>query len=641
MDPGMMKFASEMMNKMSPEQMAAMQRQAASMDPAQMQQAMNMYQGMSPEQRRAMQQTASSMDPETLVQQAGTAQSQLSAQQKYQYDGSNQLKLEGNRLHGLQKYKEAADKYKRATENLSTHTASQSITLRTSCHSNLASCYLQLKKWNECVAECNAVLTADNSNRKAFYRRGQAYVALGKPDQAVIDLQKALELSPDSEKGVIREKLQEAEEKQKHAARGVVIQEINDHEEEESRKKENGGGIEDNHEDGHASDSAMPALKTPAPFSAAPVTTSDRTAAPAPAPAPPQEQVAMAAEMMRNDPDMVRKAAEMMANMSDAEIAANMAMAGGGMPGATPEMARAAAAMMKNMSTDEIKTMAQKASASGSGSIPTTTSTGGALPSYPGMNMPGAMPQDSIAATAAATEYMKQDPSMLKNAAKMMQDMAPEQLEAMAASMPGGGAGMKIDHEQMKMAAKMMESMSPEDFERMTRMAQSMGGGGGPLPASTAIPSASACTAAPGVGAPITPNTATGTNTASIPGAAPRFDPGTISPDMMTNMRKQMNDPAMLRSMQSMLKGMDPQTLASMMKASGMDMSPEQAQKMVDSLGNVSDKQLEWIAKLSGIVNLIIDTYQRMKAWALSNGAMSVALILLLVFLIFRWLGWL
>jgi predicted RND superfamily exporter protein len=250
------------------------------------------------------------------------------------------------------------------------------------------------------------------------------------------------------------------------------------------------------------------------------------------------------------------------------------------------------------------------------------------------MNMPGTMPQDPVAAAAAATEYMKQDPSMLKNAAQMMQNMAPEQLEAMVASMPGGGAGMKIDHEQMKMAAKMMESMSPEDFERMTKMAQSMGTGG-PLPASTTA------TAAAGVGAPTTTASTTWTTTASVPGAAPRFDSGSISTEMMSSMRKQMNDPAMLRNMQSMLKGMDPHSLASMMKASGMDMSPEQAQKMVDSLGNVSDTQLEWIAKLSGIVNAIIDTYQRMKAWALSNGALTVALILLVVFFIFRWLGWL
>jgi predicted negative regulator of RcsB-dependent stress response len=613
--------------------MAAMQRQAASMDPAQMQQAMNMYQGMSPEQRRAMQQTASSMDPETLVQQAGTVQSQLSAQQKYQYDGSNQLKLEGNRLHGLKQYKEAAEKYKKATENLTTHTAPQSITLKTSCHSNLASCYLQLGKWNECVTECNAVLATDASNRKAFYRRGQAFVALGRNDEAVVDLQKALELSPDSEKEVIREKLVEAEEKQKHAARGVVIEEIVDQEEsQEDKKKENGGGYggaasnEEGEEDGNITDSSIPGLEPSAPPAPDTFKTTNTTSTTTTTTAPPKEQVAMAAEMMKKDPDMLRKAAEMMSSMSDAELAANMAMAGGGMPGATPEMARAAAAMMKNMSTEEIKIMAEKAVTGGGGLNP-ILSGAGAMPG-------GSMPQDPVAAAAAASEYMKQDPSMLKNAAKMMQNMAPEQLEAMAAAMPGGGAGMKFDPEQMKMAAKMMESMSPDDFERMTQMAQSMGVAP-PMPsiATGSVPAAGTAGTATA--------TATAATIASVPGAAPRFDPGAISPETMSNMRKQLNDPQMLRSMQSMLKGMDPQSLASMMKASGMDMSPEQAQKMVDSLGNVSDKQLEWIARLSGAVNAIIDTYQRMKAWAISNGAMTLALILLLIFLFCRWVGWL
>jgi hypothetical protein len=173
--------------------------------------------------------------------------------------------------------------------------------------------------------------------------------------------------------------------------------------------------------------------------------------------------------------------------------------------------------------------------------------------------------------------------------------------------------------------------MSPDDFERMTKMAQSMGG----MPSMPSMPGAPSTAANTSAAAPI-PGAA-----ATIPGAAPRFDPGAISPDMMNNMRKQMNDPAMLKSMQSMLKGMDPSTLASMMKSSGMDMSPEQAQKMVDSLGNVSDMQLEWIARLTAIVNFIIDLYQRMRAWAVSNGAMAVALVLLILFLFCRWLGWL
>lgn len=42
----------------------------------------------------------------------------MSAQQKYQYDASMQLKNEGNAFHGQQQYSEAAAKYERALSNL-------------------------------------------------------------------------------------------------------------------------------------------------------------------------------------------------------------------------------------------------------------------------------------------------------------------------------------------------------------------------------------------------------------------------------------------------------------------------------------------------------------------------------------------
>ena len=273
----------------------------------------------------------------------------------------------------------------------------------------------------------------------------------------------------------------------------------------------------------------------------------------------------------------------------------------------------------------------------------------------------------TIPPTAAdAAQTIRQDPNALKAAAQMMKTMPAEQLEAMAAMLPDGGGvpgGMKIDAAQMKMAAQMMENMSPDEFEKMAEMAQSMqqsmmgGGGGMPLPsAGAAVPRATTSSPSPSSPSPPPPVTMSttvgeqhqnqlpqqqgGGGTSTVPGAAPRFDPGSLPPDMMNTMRKQLADPAMLRSMQSMLKGMDPASLASMMSASGMQMSPEQAQKMVDTMGGVSDKQLAWIARLTALINFIIDAYQRVKAWALSNGAMTVAVVVLLVVLLLRWLGW-
>jgi tetratricopeptide (TPR) repeat protein len=208
--------------------MAAMQRQAAAMDPAQMQQAMNMFQNLTPQQRQSMAQAASNVSPDTFTQQASTAQTQFSAREKYEIDASERLKTEGNRLHGLKEFDQASEKYQRALSNLSAHTSSSAATLRISCMGNLASCYLQLRKWDDCIQQCNNVLGFDASNRKALYRRGQALTAVGRADEAVRDLKKALELSPESEKPTIKEKLEEALQKQHHAARGIVIEEAGD-----------------------------------------------------------------------------------------------------------------------------------------------------------------------------------------------------------------------------------------------------------------------------------------------------------------------------------------------------------------------------------------------------------------------------
>ncbi len=43
---------------------------------------------------------------------------------------------------------------------------------------------------------------------------------------------------------------------------------------------------------------------------------------------------------------------------------------------------------------------------------------------------------------------MKKDPSLLKNMARMMETLPPEQLEAMAAAMPGASPGMKVNGRQ-------------------------------------------------------------------------------------------------------------------------------------------------------------------------------------------------
>ena len=109
---------------------------------------------------RAKQQI-SGMSTEELARQANQAQSQLSAQQKYVLDAAVQLKNQGNSLHGAGKYAEAVEKYDKARTNVDGHSSTEAAELRKACMLNLSSCYLNLKRYDKCVEECNQVLTGE------------------------------------------------------------------------------------------------------------------------------------------------------------------------------------------------------------------------------------------------------------------------------------------------------------------------------------------------------------------------------------------------------------------------------------------------------------------------------------------------
>ena len=65
--------------------------------------------------------------------------------------------------------------------------------MRKACMLNLASCHLNTGQHTHCISECSAVLRDSAHDRKALYRRGQAYLALEDFPQAVRDLHEALE----------------------------------------------------------------------------------------------------------------------------------------------------------------------------------------------------------------------------------------------------------------------------------------------------------------------------------------------------------------------------------------------------------------------------------------------------------------
>ena len=69
--------------------------------------------------------------------------------------------------------------------------------LRCDCNLNAAACTLKTKDFTTAADHCRAVLKAQPSNKKALFRLGQAYHALGKLSQAEDALSKARAADPD------------------------------------------------------------------------------------------------------------------------------------------------------------------------------------------------------------------------------------------------------------------------------------------------------------------------------------------------------------------------------------------------------------------------------------------------------------
>ncbi|KAF6265916.1 hypothetical protein COO60DRAFT_769299 [Scenedesmus sp. NREL 46B-D3] len=351
MNPEMMKFAMEQMQRMSPEQMQAMMSGMGGMNPGMMQEAMQQMNNMSPADMAAMKRQVDGMDSAALASRAQEAQKMMSAREKYVLDGSNQLKAEGNKLHAAGQYADAAEKYARAKQNMAEFAGPESAALRKACVLNLGSCYLNLGRYQQCVAECQEALQGDPRNLKALYRRGQAYAALQQHVQAEQDLEVSLELSGNDpqQQQLIREKLQSVREKLAAEQRQRQLpQDGAGGDGAAAAKQEEDGLIEEVEEDGDGEmrraaedvpelevigEPAMQQQQQQQPGSrgaaqrqaAAASGNNSNGAAGSGGLAAMQAQ---AADMMRANPDFVSQAAEMMKGMSPEQMAAMSRQAG-------------------------------------------------------------------------------------------------------------------------------------------------------------------------------------------------------------------------------------------------------------------------------------------------------------------------
>ncbi|KAF9593295.1 hypothetical protein IFM89_021051 [Coptis chinensis] len=125
---------------------------------------------------------------------------------------ADRRKMEGNVLFKDEKLEEAMQQYEMAIAYMGDDFMFQlmgkyrdmALAVKNPCHLNIAACLIKLKRYEEAIPQCSIVLSEDENNVKAMFRRGKAKAELGQTDAAREDFLKARKYAPE-DKVIVKE----------------------------------------------------------------------------------------------------------------------------------------------------------------------------------------------------------------------------------------------------------------------------------------------------------------------------------------------------------------------------------------------------------------------------------------------------
>ncbi|XP_047308497.1 outer envelope protein 61-like [Impatiens glandulifera] len=535
MDPELIRMAQEQMSRMSPSEFARIQEQMMS-NPDLLKMASESMKNMRPEDLRHATEQLKHTNPDEMVkigekmanaspEEIAAMRSRIDAQVTYEINGSEILKKQGNEFHSKGMYDEALEKYSRAKKNLKDISSSKARNLLLACSLNMMSCYLKTRQYDECINEGTEVLSYDANNVKALYRRGQAFKELQQLEDAVSDLKKAHEVSPND--GTISDVLRDAKERlSTHSNGGLVIEELVEDEQKELLK---------NHEnsESQSQDSITRQHETRNQTSSNNTTEYFQNLNTNPesirsfqnfiSHANPETLSVLGGGQVEGiSPDMIKTATSMIGKMSPEELqrmvqlassfkgenpylkkkgSSNSSFESSSIPtDMNPEMLNMASDMVSKMSADERQKMFEMSSSSfrtnGSDSMKIPSLDSNEFKAESGSSSSEAreifVDDDEVGSNSSSgflesrnvnnsgfsnptTDLQDQmrnqmkDPAMKQMFTSMMKNMSPDTMASMSEQF-----GLKLSKEDAEKAQKAMSSLSPDDLDRMMRWADRM-----------------------------------------------------------------------------------------------------------------------------------------------------------------------